>query len=156
MKLSQGVEWCLHTVVLLGQIPQGGPLPRHLIARHHGLPDEYFAKYLKLLVKAGVLLASTGPRGGYRLARPGEHITAWEVVEAIEGDQSFFHCQEIRQCGSGAASPEECNEPCAIHQMMQVAFLSWKEQLSRTTVADLVGQVPEHVRDRNRLALVNA
>ncbi|AXH00732.1 Rrf2 family transcriptional regulator (plasmid) [Deinococcus wulumuqiensis] len=156
MKLSQGVEWCLHAVVLLGQFPQGTALPRTLMAQHHGLPDDYLAKYLKQLVRAGVLMASTGPRGGYRLARPAERITAWEVIEAIEGGQSFFHCQEIRQCGTGAARPEECTEPCAIHQMMHSAFLTWKDQLSQTTVADLVQQVPEHVRERNRQGLLNA
>jgi len=36
-------------------------------------------------VRAGLLAAATGPRGGFRLARPPEEITVADVVEAVEG-----------------------------------------------------------------------
>lgn len=155
MKLSQGVEWCLHAAVLLAQMPNGETLSRKAIAEHHGLSEDYLAKYLKLLVNADLLLATTGPKGGYRLARPAQEITSLDVVEAIDGTQKPFQCQEIRQRGAGAVAAEECHEPCGIHKMMDEAFAQWQEHLKQTSVADLVKGVPEHVILRNRQRLLN-
>ena len=66
MRVSRGVEWALHTVMLLAQAPAGSWTSRRTIADFYDLPDPYLAKYLKRLVSAGILLAVTGPRGGYR------------------------------------------------------------------------------------------
>lgn len=156
MKLSQGVEWCLHLAVLLAQLPENTILPRSQMARHHGLPEDYLAKYLKQLVNAGIFQATTGPRGGYRLGRGAAQITAWDVVEALEGGQSPFHCQEIRQCGEGAARPEECLKTCGIQVLIDSAFEAWKYTLQGVTIANLEEEVPDFVRERNRRRLLQA
>ena len=49
---------------------RGAWIPRKTIAEFYGLKEAYLAKYLQRLVAEGVLLATTGPRGGYRLAAP--------------------------------------------------------------------------------------
>lgn len=103
MRVSRGVEWALHTVMLLAQAPAGSWTSRRTIADFYDLPDPYLAKYLKRLVSASILLAVTGPRGGYRLAAPPEKISALSVFEAIEGSGPAFVCEEIRCHGTGAA-----------------------------------------------------
>ena len=111
MRVSRGVEWALHTVMLLAQAPAGSWTSRRTIADFYDLPDPYLAKYLKRLVSASILLAVTGPRGGYRLAAPPEKISALSVFEAIEGSGPAFVCEEIRCHGTGAAEgtkPETC------------------------------------------------
>ncbi|AQS06286.1 DNA-binding IscR family transcriptional regulator [Clostridium beijerinckii] len=38
-----------------------------------------------------------GVKGVYALARSAEEITFCDIVEAVEGNKSFFQCAEIRQ-----------------------------------------------------------
>lgn len=150
MKLSEGIEWSLHCVLLLAEIPAGVPLPRRVLAEHYGLPEAYLAKHLQALTRAGLLHATPGPSGGFRLARPADEITVLDVLDAIEGPTSPFICQEIRQQGTGAARPEECTRPCAIASVMLRAHVAWRESLRATTLDQLVERVPETLRKRNR------
>lgn len=150
VRFSQGVEWMLHSAALLAQAPKGVAVPRRVLAEHYGLPEPYLAKPLKALVRAGILTASSGPSGGFRLARPPQDVTALDIVEAVEGTSPPFICQEIRQQGTGALSPAECRSPCAMATMMDRAHQAWRASLQGVTVADIVKATPKTVRDRIR------
>jgi Rrf2 family protein len=151
VKLSQGVEWGLHCAALIGQLPAGVPLSRRALAEHFGLPEAYLAKQLQAMVRAGILVASPGPHGGFRLARAADQITALEIVEAIDGTAPPFACQEIRQQGTGAASPKECRTPCAISLVVASAHRAWRESLQGIGLDQLVASVPPRLRARNQL-----
>jgi Rrf2 family protein len=153
VKLSQGVEWGLHCVALLAHAPDGGTVPREELAGHYGLRESYLAKHLQSLTRAGVLNASTGPKGGYRLGRPASQITVLDVVEAIEGRARPFVCQEIRQHGSGALRPEDCIRQCAINAVMDAADDAWRASLASVTIAGIADGIPAWIRDRNRARL---
>lgn len=153
VKLSQGVEWSLHCAALVGLAPVGVSVPRRVLAEHFGLPDAYLAKHLQALVRAGVLQATTGPNGGFRLARDASTITALDIVDAIEGGSSPFLCQEIRQRGTGAVSPAECWKPCGISRMMDRANQAWRSALREIAVTDLIAMTPARIRERNRTML---
>jgi Rrf2 family protein len=145
MKLSEGVEWGLHCVVLLARMPQEVTVRRVDLAEHHGLREAYLAKHLQTLTRAGVLQAVSGPKGGYRLARAPEDITVLDVVEAIDGTSQLFVCQEIRQRGTGALAPEQCRKPCLVNSVMKQAERTWRDSL-RVTIAELVSELPAAVR----------
>ncbi|NDZ77737.1 Rrf2 family transcriptional regulator [Streptomyces sp. SID10853] len=153
MKLSQGVEWGLHCAVLLAQVPPGGLMRRDALAGHFGLPEAYLSKHLQAMTRAGVLFANSGPKGGYRLARAAESISVLDVVEAIEGTAAPFVCQEIRQRGTGASSPEECRRACMVNTVMDQADEAWRASLRSVSVAGLVDRLPGSVRTRNEESL---
>jgi Rrf2 family protein len=138
MRLPEGVEWALHCTWLLTFTPRGDALATRRLAEFFDLPDAYLAKMLAALVRAGVLSATSGPRGGFRLARPAEEITVAEVVEAVEGKGDMFRCLEIRQRGPVPLTGAACRRPCGIAQVMNRAERAWWKELSATTVADLV------------------
>ena len=56
------------------------------------LPQATVAKLLKGLAHAGLVTATRGAAGGYRLARPGCAISVAEVVAAIDGDIGLTQC----------------------------------------------------------------
>jgi len=56
------------------------------IADRLGVPRRSLEHRLQALVRAGILLAQRGPRGGYRLARERRRIAVGEIVRALEGD----------------------------------------------------------------------
>ncbi|MFC7756110.1 RrF2 family transcriptional regulator [Tsukamurella soli] len=138
MELPSTVEWGMHCCWLLAQTPPDSPLPRRRLAEFYGLPEPYLAKALKALVNAGILVATTGPRGGYLLARPAEKITALDVVIAVDGDTEMFRCTEIRQRGPVGLSPGQCRRSCGIASLMHNAETAWRNELAATTIADLL------------------
>jgi len=56
------------------------------------LPQATVAKLLKALAHAGLVVATRGASGGYRLARQGTEISVAEVVAAIDGDIGMTQC----------------------------------------------------------------
>jgi Rrf2 family protein len=150
MSLSAGVEWSLHCAWLLTHVPPGEALSSRRMAEFYGLPSAYLSKLLKSLVRAGILDATTGPRGGFRLARPAGDITVLDVMEAVEGSGPMFQCTEIRQRGPAPASRADCRRPCGIAKVMHDAEEAWRAQLAATTVADLAGQASSGSAGRAR------
>ncbi len=136
--MSDGVEWGVHCATLLGVLPEGLALSAAQLAEYHGVPAAYLAKHLQALTRAGVFVAVPGPRGGYRLARPAAELTVLDVVEAIDGSQPAFRCTEIRRRGPSAGAPSEYPMPCGIHRAMVRADVVWRDELRKTTIADLL------------------
>ena len=73
------------------------------IAAATRLPPATVAKLLKALAHAGLVLATRGAAGGYRLARVPAAISVAEVVAAIDGDIG------LTQCSVHAADCERTN-----------------------------------------------
>lgn len=59
------------------------------ISERHALPRAYAAKILSQLAGAGILHSDRGPRGGFRLQRPSEDITLYDVFHAVGAIESF-------------------------------------------------------------------
>jgi Rrf2 family protein len=141
MRLSEGVEWGLHCCVVLAVLPDSTALATGRLAEFHGVPIAYLAKHLQAMSRAGILVAGTGPRGGYRLARPPSDISVLDVVEAVDGDDPAFRCLEIRRRGPTALPAREYRTMCGIHRVMVEADAAWRAQLARTSVANLAEAV---------------
>jgi Rrf2 family protein len=62
------------------------------IADHYGLPAPVLAKILQVLVRGGYLTSEHGSNGGYRLSRPPEEITAFDIVRTIDGPIFLTSC----------------------------------------------------------------
>jgi Rrf2 family protein len=150
MKLSDGVEWGVHVCTILAVVPPPGALPAAKLAEYHGVPAAYLAKHLQTLARADVLETVKGPRGGYRLARPATEITILDVVEAIDGDEPAFRCTEIRRRGPASVPARGDTKLCGIHRAFDRADELWRDELRRTTIADLVMGV---VREAPRAAM---
>lgn len=71
---------------------QPGPTPLRQVAQHRGLSLASLERIASDLRRANLVLAVRGTRGGYRLARPAEQITALDVVRALQlpGDGLFI------------------------------------------------------------------
>jgi Rrf2 family protein len=140
MALSEGVEWSLHCTWLLALLRPGEALSSHRLAEFYGLPTAYLSKLLKSLVRAGLLDATSGPRGGFRLARSPADITVLDIVEAVEGTAPMFRCMEIRQRGPAPVTKADSRRPCGIATVMHDAERAWRAQLAATTIAEVVDQ----------------
>jgi Rrf2 family protein len=153
VRLPESTEWMLHCVTSLAQLEPGQSASAAQLAEHYDVPAAYLAKQLKALVRAGVLNATTGPSGGFRLARPAGQITLLKVVEAIDGESSFYVCHELRQRGRGAVPPEQCRRTCSLAARMAEAEAAWRASLAAVTIADIVAGLPRGTPARTRALL---
>jgi Rrf2 family protein len=153
VKLPVSTEWVLHCASALAQLRPGELASATQLAEYYDIPAPSLAKQLKALVKAGVLAASTGPGGGFRLARPAAQITLLDVVEAVDGRSSPYECREIRQRGKGAVPPEECRQVCVLAARMADAHEAWRRSLAAVSLADVLAALPEHTPERTRSRL---
>lgn len=140
VKFSEGIEWAIHCVAVLASVPTGGTLSNAALAEFHGVSESYLVKHLKKLVKVGVLESVPGPRGGFRLGRSADRITLYDIVEAIEGKEPMFQCEEIRGRFPGCPHHTPA-KPCEIHAAMLKAELEWRKSLQGVTIQDINRQV---------------
>ncbi|MBV0889991.1 Rrf2 family transcriptional regulator [Komagataeibacter oboediens] len=135
-------EYVLHSLLWLVDNPE--PVSSLDLAELQDIPAAFVAKQLPKLEKAGLLTASEGLRGGYRLARPADEISILAVVDAVEGGKSLFNCQEIRgRCALFGQRPPEwaVQGVCGIHAVMLRAEQAMRRELAQTSLADLAAAV---------------
>lgn len=132
--MNEGVEWALHSCLNLAWIGPERAVTAARLAAYHELPAAYLNKQLQALTRVGILTSTSGPKGGFRLARPLDRITLMDVVTAIEGPEEAFRCGEIRQQGPGAGPADGYAAECAIAGAMGAAELAWRRELAARTL----------------------
>ncbi|WP_132189747.1 MULTISPECIES: Rrf2 family transcriptional regulator [Kribbella] len=140
MKMNEGVEWALHSCVNLCFIP-GEAVTAKRLAAFYNLPTAYLNKQLQALTRAGILTSTSGPKGGFQLARRPDKISVLDVVTAIDGPEDAFRCTQILKSGPGADPKADYRKICVISQSMRKAELTYRRELAGKTIADLVRQV---------------
>jgi Rrf2 family protein len=145
MRMSEGVEWGIHCCSFLANLKEGESLSGGDLATFFDLPRAYLLKHLGALSRAGIVTTTTGPRGGYRLARPPAEITLLDIVVAIDGGETTFRCQEIRQRGPSGRGIQEYRGACGIAAAMWAAEDAWRDSLHGVTIASLGRLAEEQV-----------
>lgn len=79
------------------------------IAKKIDSPEQFTAKVLQNLVRAGLVSSMKGRGGGFFFEDSKAALTLYEVIRVTEGDQSFS------RCGFGL---NKCNaeNPCPMHE----------------------------------------
>jgi Rrf2 family protein len=138
MRLSDGVEWGVHCCTVLALLPEGTALSAARLAEFHDVPPAYLAKQLQALARARIVVSTSWPRGGYRLAKAPADVTLLDIVDAVEGGETAFRCTEIRQRGPACLDAANYVKPCGIARAMWRAEEAYRDALARETVADLL------------------
>jgi Rrf2 family protein len=100
------------------------------IAEATGAPRNYLGKLLKMLAESGLVESQKGFGGGFRLAKPADKISLFDVVEPIEKVSRWNGCFLGRK---------KCNDhdPCAVHDRWSKIRTDYLEFLHSTSIGDL-------------------
>jgi len=96
LQVSRKFEYGLHAVVYLARREPGEVVTVKEMAADIGFSQEFLAKALQQLKKAGIVLSVQGVKGGYRLAGLPEEITISDIARAIEGPPRLMRCSSER------------------------------------------------------------
>jgi Rrf2 family protein len=129
--LSTTSEYALRALARLAQVSRGEAVLGRDLARSAGVPPQYLAKIMLALRRAGLVLATRGTGGGYKLLRPADAIHLVDVVSLFEGTAAGPHClvRGYRRC--------DPDKPCAAHARWSKVRNAYLEFLERTTLCDI-------------------
>jgi Rrf2 family protein len=106
LKLTKKADYALMAMKHLAEHAGPAALSAKDVADAYGIPPEALAKILQRLAKAGLLHSQHGIKGGYTLARAPHTISAFEVIQAIDGPLFITSCVTVRgECGQS----DRCN-----------------------------------------------
>ena len=133
LQLTRRADYAIRTVICLGRQTGGEWLPASAIARRMGVPGRFLPQIMQDLVRAGLVEASLGRGGGYRLVRAPGEISLLEIIETVEGDARRRTC---------VLSSSSCNSghPCDVHALFASAQDALLERLADATVQDAVSR----------------
>lgn len=128
VKFSDAVNLGFHAMIYLSQY-QDHEVPLHDIAVALRVSEAHLSKVLQRLRKVGLVQASRGPAGGYRLALKPSEIPFARIFEAIEGPITPQYCL--------FGTPVCTNSFCNMGSFIGHINAEVKSFLEKTTLADL-------------------
>lgn len=152
MSYSVGVEYALHCLVYLIDVPEKTSVGIKELSEFQGLSNTFLSKVFGKLSKAGIVCSVPGVKGGYKLARLPEEISFWDVVEAVEGVKPIFQCKNVLKNGLPYKDKEEflncasCtsgNLSCPINLTMLQAEEQMRSFLRQKTLAQLHAELDD-------------
>jgi Rrf2 family protein len=137
LKLTKKADYGLIAMRHLAEHAGRGAYSAKDLAEAYGMPQEAVAKILQRLVKAGLLVSKFGTDGGYVLARDPRRITAFEVIQAIDGPVSITSCVSVRGC--------ERKTRCTVREPLAKVSRGIAEVLDRMTLWEMTQTDPEEL-----------
>ena len=129
MKGSAKGRYGLQFMVELAMQAGHGPLLVDAIAERQALPPKFLRVLLGSLKDDGLIKVQRGPSGGCELAKHPSHITALEVLEALEG-----------RLGGASLPPDATHGARAVRELWNRSSEAARDVLRRTTLADLAAR----------------
>ena len=103
------------------------------VSRHTHLALPTVSKLLKLLARAGLVVSARGARGGYRLSRAPEEISAADVIDALEGPVAITQC-------SGTVGHCQLEDVCGVSSSWQKINLAIRRALDEVRLPHLAAK----------------
>jgi len=105
---SKKCEYAIQAILLMAASENDSVRPSEEIARKLNIPKEFISKILQSLTESGIIESKKGKAGGFKLAKHPSKIKLIDIVEAIDGLESFNTCV----LGFPNCSAEN---PCPLH-----------------------------------------
>jgi Rrf2 family iron-sulfur cluster assembly transcriptional regulator len=101
------------------------------------LPTPFLAKILQQLAKQKILNSSKGPHGGFSLLKNPANITLLDIVNTIDGYDTFTNCVMHKGTCEGVASEKKI---CPLHEDYEKTRAALIKLFSNKTIDELVKQ----------------
>lgn len=134
--LGTTAEHALRALTILAGLPDEGVMLGRDLADSAAIPQNYLSKILWALRNAGIIDATRGSGGGYRLAKPASEIHLFDVVDLFDRSRAKSTCL----LGAGRSCSDDV--PCPAHERWRRVRSEYMNFLQGTTIADIAATGP--------------
>jgi Rrf2 family protein len=100
------------------------------LSQQASVPANYLSKIMLVMRNAGLVEATRGAGGGYRLARPAERIRLFDIVSLFDSSVNELECvMGTGRCGD--------DSPCPAHDRYKQVRSDFVGFLEKTTLIEL-------------------
>lgn len=92
MRFSTKSTYGLKAMIHLARNYKKGSVSLSKIAKEENISLRYLERLFARLIKAKLLKSTKGVAGGYRLSKNPSDIDIYDIINALEGKTSSFHC----------------------------------------------------------------
>lgn len=100
IRISMRTDYGLIALKHIASLPEGDLANAREIAAHFNLPPNLLAKILQSLSQSGIIEATKGSGGGYRMIKRPSDVTLAQIFESIEGPVHMVMCTSNDGCCS--------------------------------------------------------
>lgn len=133
MKISTRGRYALRIMVDLAQNPpasQGEYIKLQEIADRQEISKEYLVQLITALKNSGLVISSSGKKGGYALARRPDEIRVLEIVESAIGPVSIIDCvNNGSKCTRSSA--------CQAHDLWHILTMKIRDVMQSISLAQI-------------------
>ena len=128
--LTTTSEYAIRALTFLARLAEGETMLGRDLAEQAGIPANYLSKIMWTLGNSGIIHASRGNGGGYRLNRKAENIRIFEIVELFDRDRAGIEC---------FLGGRECDpiNPCTAHDAWKGVREAYLQFLHTTRLCDV-------------------
>ena len=133
MMVSTRGRYALRVMLDLAEHYGQGYVPMKEVAERQELSLKYMERIMPDLTRSGCVEGVHGKGGGYRLRRPPQDITVWEILSQTEGDLAPVSC-----LNSDAVACARAAE-CRTLPLWQDFYKLTRQYFEGVTLSDLMG-----------------
>ena len=132
MRLTTRGRYAVTAMLDLALHYQSGPVSLSEIAERQGISQSYLEQLFSRLRKRGLVDATRGPGGGYRLLKSSDDISVADVIDAVDETVDATRCGGQQNC--------QGEKRCLTHDLWADLSTQIRDFLDNISLNELVGQ----------------
>ena len=133
LKLSKKVEYALLAAQYMSSKQDDDLATAKQMAQELQISFEFLSKCLQLMMKKNLIQSQQGIKGGYFLTKSPEHISLWDIINAVDEKVGIVECSVHYKSG------EKCDreDSCEIKDPMVIIQKKINNIFKNTSLKDL-------------------
>lgn len=132
MKLNTRARYACMALSDLAAQKKGTYIPLKDMAARQGLSLTYLEQLFAVLKRKGLVTSTRGLYGGYALARPAQHISVAQIMDALDESVRLTRCKGSGAVGTGCMKNGAL---CATHHVWEGLEKHIHNYMAQTTLA---------------------
>lgn len=135
MRITNAAEYAIRAILKMAMNPEKVYTATELFVDIEA-PQKFLSKILQKLAQRKILTSTRGIKGGFKLKKPIDTLTLFDIIEAIDGPIGLNKC---------LIDGYECSREkyCPVHIVWEEAQGELKKVLTKKTLKNLVDEYRE-------------
>lgn len=138
MRITNAAEYAIRAILKMAMEPDKVFTATELFVDIEA-PQKFLSKILQKLAQKKILFSIRGIKGGFRIKKPIDTLTLYDIIEVIDGPLGLNKC---------LLDGYECSREkyCPVHIVWEEAQEELKKVLTKKTIKNLIDEYKEIIK----------